>query len=95
MDSKNSVNNMQSSNGGDEKYDSRTESIFSFLNHSFGSISNLPQLPSPQPPPPLFHYQQPTLFDSQAHNLRPFFFFKSREILAKTREILWKSKEIF
>ncbi|GMP29094.1 hypothetical protein CsSME_00004358 [Camellia sinensis var. sinensis] len=89
MDSENSVN-MQSSSSGDEEYDSRTESIFSFLNHSFGSISNHPQPPPPQPPPPphLFHHQQTTLFDSQAHNLRPFFFFKSREILAKTREIL-------
>ncbi|THF97584.1 uncharacterized protein LOC114315499 [Camellia sinensis] len=71
MDSGNS-GSMQSSSGGDEEYDSRTESISPFLNHSFGSISNHPQPPPSQPPPPLFHHQQSTLFDSQAHNLGPF-----------------------
>lgn len=59
MDSGNS-GSMQSSSGGDEEYDSRSESISSFLNSSahFGSISEPPQ--QQQPPPLLAH--QPTLF---------------------------------
>ncbi|KAJ0024948.1 hypothetical protein Pint_08328 [Pistacia integerrima] len=66
MDSGNS--SMQSSSGGDEEYDSRSESAPSFLNPSsnnFGSLSN-PQYPS------LFshhHNQQPTYFDPSSNYL--------------------------
>lgn len=65
MDSGNS--SMQSSSGGDEEYDSRSESAPSFLNPSsnnFGSLSN--------PHPSLFshhHNQQPTYFDSSSNYL--------------------------
>ncbi|XP_047340596.1 probable serine/threonine-protein kinase mkcB [Impatiens glandulifera] len=79
MDSGNS-GSLQSSSGGDEDYDSRTESISSFLNPSFhfpqiSSSSNQPPPPPPQHPPPLsLHPNQPqqlppTFFD---HNPNPF-----------------------
>ncbi|XP_044475116.1 uncharacterized protein LOC123203025 isoform X1 [Mangifera indica] len=65
MESGNS--SMQSSSGGDEEYDSRSQSAPSFFNpssNSFGSLSN--------PHPSLFshhHSQQPTFFDPSSDYL--------------------------
>ncbi|CAK9167501.1 unnamed protein product [Ilex paraguariensis] len=68
MDSGNS-GSMQSSSGGDEEYDSRTESISPFFNPSghYGSssISNPQSLPHHQSHPP-------TMFDPPSHNLEAF-----------------------
>ncbi|XP_058096770.1 proline-rich receptor-like protein kinase PERK12 [Magnolia sinica] len=66
MDSGNS-GSMQSSSGGDEEYDSRSESISAFLNsscHGGGPISN------PSPPPS--HQHHPSLFDSLSNYLDPY-----------------------
>ncbi|KAL6962711.1 hypothetical protein U1Q18_037670 [Sarracenia purpurea var. burkii] len=76
---------MQSSSdggGGDEEYDSRSESISPFFNpssFSFGSIANHPQPPPSPPQQPhtssatVSHQQNfpPTFFDPQAHTLGP------------------------
>ncbi|CAI9116324.1 OLC1v1017439C1 [Oldenlandia corymbosa var. corymbosa] len=63
MDSGNS-GSMQSSSGGEDEYDSRSESISSFLNSSahFGSISDTQQ---PAAPPQLLSHAPPTLFNHQ------------------------------
>ncbi|XVF61655.1 hypothetical protein PTKIN_Ptkin08bG0147800 [Pterospermum kingtungense] len=56
-----SSGSMQSSSGGSEEYDSRAESISSFLNNINGSShighGHLGHQPPPQPPPPLRHQQ--------------------------------------
>ncbi|XP_044478420.1 uncharacterized serine-rich protein C215.13-like [Mangifera indica] len=68
MDSGNS--SMQSSSGGDEEYDSRSESVPSFFNPSsnnFGSLSD--------PHPSIFshqHNQLPTFFDPSSNYLHAF-----------------------
>lgn len=66
MDSGNS-GSMQSSSGGDEEYDSRGESISSFLNPSahFGSISDHPQSSIPQLLP---HKPTSTLFNPHSQD---------------------------
>ncbi|XP_027092923.1 uncharacterized protein [Coffea arabica] len=66
MDSGNS-GSMQSSSGGDEEYESRSESISSFLNPSahFGSISDHPQASVPQLLP---HQPTSTLFNPHSQN---------------------------
>ena len=68
MDSGNS-NSMQSSNGGDEEYDSQPESIPAFLNASghFSLLSN------PHPSLVSHHHDHPpTFFDPSANYLNPF-----------------------
>ncbi|KAL2468087.1 uncharacterized protein Fot_51612 [Forsythia ovata] len=65
MDSGNS-GSAQSSSGGEDEYDSRAESISSFLNPAghFGSISS--------PQPPFLLSQQHTFFDPRSQNLDTF-----------------------
>ncbi|XWS21520.1 hypothetical protein CRYUN_Cryun30bG0061200 [Craigia yunnanensis] len=68
MDSGNS-NSMQSSNGGDEEYDSQPESVPAFLNTSghFSLLSN------PHPSLVSHHHDHPpTFFDPSANYLNPF-----------------------
>ncbi|KAL5982164.1 hypothetical protein ACLOJK_016233 [Asimina triloba] len=71
MDSGNS-GSMQSSSGGDEEYDSRSESISAFFNSS--SHGGAPMSNAPPPMPPSSQQHNPSMFDSLSlsHYLDPF-----------------------
>ncbi|OIS96013.1 PREDICTED: putative uncharacterized protein DDB_G0286901 [Nicotiana attenuata] len=93
MDSGNS-GSMQSSSGGDEEYDSRGESISTFLNNNnnnptlhFGSISS-----NNNPPPPfLSHHQHPTFFDPHSQNLDTNFP-QNANSQFNTNDLIWSQR---
>ncbi|KAF3643843.1 putative protein DDB [Capsicum chacoense] len=91
MDSGNS-GSMQSSSGGDEEYDSRGESISTFLNNSnnslphFGSISSHNNNPPFLSPPHQQHPNNNTFFDTAA-SLFP----QSSNPQFNTNDLIWSS----
>ncbi|CAN4122213.1 unnamed protein product [Withania somnifera] len=91
MDSGNS-GSMQSSSGGDEEYDSRGESISTFLNNNSNNPNSLPHfgsISSPNNNPPfLSHHHHPnnTFFDTAA-SLFP----QSSNPQFNTNDLLWSS----